>query len=450
MTPKLVGFGKSFKGLGLYVLHDPDRAQSADRVAWTETRNLGTQDGDLAWRVMAATAMNQAALKRQAGIPNTGRKSKQYVAHLILSWHADEAPELTRDEMMRAANGALKAIGADQHQVLVAAHTDKQPHLHLVINRVSPTDGRMLNPSHPKLKLSAWAEAYERERGKIYCPARVANNAARRRGEFTRDKKHVPRHIYELEAGNDNRKGFEAERKKQRALDAALARRRRERQSRRQTQWADLHARRQQSITHIKDDNRRQIQQMEAATRERYRPQWLALHHAQREALDQFDRREGNLLGRLQNALQGLTVRGARPRDVLSEAYSSIASAGQRRARLLQQQEAEQQQLERTQRREETTQRRALLRTQRDRLVDRRVLFMAERATLILTHDMEDAADRLAWKKRRDERQRAYEALPEPSQRPEKRLNKYQELSRQRQQRRQRDRDRGRGGRERD
>ena len=40
-----------------------------------------------------------------------------------------------------------------------------------------PVTGKAATLSNSKLKLSQWAEAYERKRGKVYCPQRVRNNA---------------------------------------------------------------------------------------------------------------------------------------------------------------------------------------------------------------------------------------------------------------------------------
>ena len=44
--------------------HHPE---SAERVEWTETRNLATEQGDRAARIMAATAEASPDLKRLAG-----------------------------------------------------------------------------------------------------------------------------------------------------------------------------------------------------------------------------------------------------------------------------------------------------------------------------------------------------------------------------------------------
>src|SRR3569833_1482605 len=105
MVPKLHAKGKSFKGAAAYLLHDKDRAQSANRVAWTEVRNLATDDPDVAWKVMAAIAMDQDRLKQQAGVKKTGRKSSDSVLHYTLSWHPEEQGKIDRAEMMRAAHG---------------------------------------------------------------------------------------------------------------------------------------------------------------------------------------------------------------------------------------------------------------------------------------------------------------------------------------------------------
>ena len=96
MVPKIVAKGRSFKGAAAYLLHDKGRAESAERVEWIETRNLATQDPELAWRIMAATALDQDRLKEAAGVRRTGRKSDQVALHMVLSWHPDERDGLSR------------------------------------------------------------------------------------------------------------------------------------------------------------------------------------------------------------------------------------------------------------------------------------------------------------------------------------------------------------------
>jgi len=73
MIPQVAKRGTSFKGAGLYYLHDKrlegeTEKLTSERVAWTETRNLMTDDAEFSLRIMAATAMDKDRLKEAAGI----------------------------------------------------------------------------------------------------------------------------------------------------------------------------------------------------------------------------------------------------------------------------------------------------------------------------------------------------------------------------------------------
>ena len=77
MVTKMSAPGRSFGGVADYCLHDrwvPGEGQpeSAERVEWTETRNLATEQGDRAARIMAATAEASPELKRLAGAAASG------------------------------------------------------------------------------------------------------------------------------------------------------------------------------------------------------------------------------------------------------------------------------------------------------------------------------------------------------------------------------------------
>ena len=187
MVVKMSAPGRSFGGVADYCLHDPrmpgeaHHPESAERVEWTETRNLATSEGERAGRIMAATAEASPELKRLAGGAATGRKLEKPVCHYSLSWAKDEKPN--RQEMRRAAQESLKALGMERHQALVVSHRDGQPHVHVIANRVDPESGKAAGLSRSKLKLSKWAEGYEREQGKIRCPARERNNRRREAGE---------------------------------------------------------------------------------------------------------------------------------------------------------------------------------------------------------------------------------------------------------------------------
>ncbi len=307
MVPKIHKRGTSFKGAAAYLLHDTGRAKTSERVAWVEVKNIAANNPDLAWRIMAATSMDQDRLKNQAGVKATGRKSKDHVMHLSLSWHADEKEGLTRAEMMRAANGALRALSASDRQAIIVSHNDRnQPHVHILINRVSPEDGRILSSSKEKENLSRWAESYEKERGEILCTQRALNNAARARGEFKRGKKNKARHIYELEqkAANDNpdKTVLEKARKEQREKDAAIAKKARETKAHHLKERRELESRRKTTIAGIRAAAGKEIARLKDQTRQEFRPEWEKLFHEHQVSLQQFEKGEETFLGRISNA----------------------------------------------------------------------------------------------------------------------------------------------------
>lgn len=414
MVPKLHAKGRSFRGAAAYLLHDKGRAKTADRVAWSETRNLATDDPHVAWRVMAATAMDQSRLKARAGIKNTGRKSADSVLHLTLSWHPDEKAGLSRDEMIRAGLGALKALGAEDRQALLVCHNDEpQPHLHLLVNRVSAEDGRMLPSSKEKLALSRWAEGYEKERGQVLCEERVVNNAARRRGEFVRGEADKPRHVFELEAAHAHKPGIEEVQRQQRVSDMAVARSRRERAERRQRAWSEIDRRQKEMLRDVRRRSLRDAEHVRQEVRMVFRPRWTALLREQEEQTRLFEANEERFLGRMSNAFSAIDfrsiVRAGSRKQVLAEAFDAIASKGARLEALQRVHERNRRALLAQQRAEE----RRVVEQVRERrgqeLSECRRAFAAERSSLLLTHQMEDAAHRHEWTRRSEERRLAFE-----------------------------------------
>jgi Relaxase/Mobilisation nuclease domain len=209
MVPAITAGGRSFRGAALYYLHDkrqPGEAErfTSGRVAWVETVNLPTGDPERAWKIMAHTALAQTEIKAAAGTKATGRKLSKPVFAYSIAWHPGERP--TKSEMMEAARSSLQAQGLEEHQAIILCHTDEpQAHVHIIVNRVHPATGKAATLSNSKLKLSQWAEAYERKRGKVYCPRRVSNNARRSQGEFVRHPR-TPRPVFEFSqaTGNDH------------------------------------------------------------------------------------------------------------------------------------------------------------------------------------------------------------------------------------------------------
>lgn len=414
MVPKIHPKGRSFKGAAAYLLHDIE-ADTSERVSWTATKNLAVEDPEVAWRIMAATAMNADELKRQAGVKNTGRKSSQHVLHLTLSWHPDEGGELDPQEMLVSAEAALSVLGASDRQALIVCHDDKDhAHIHVLVNRVSPEDGRMLSSSFERLKASEWAQKYEEARGQILCHERVVNNAARKRGEYTRGQPNEPRHLHDQarQASNDNPRkdaaSLEETFRGQRGKDREVGKRGRQLDERHAGQWAKLGADHKQRKAGIRRDARAAIARQKDAVRDNFRPRWMELHHEQQAALRAHDLREESRLGRLQNAVKAINFRGlmqsGERRKAISEAFQAITDGGVRLAGLKRQLETRSRELAHEQKAAEEAAAKEERAQQAARLEADRRRFMTERAELILKQQMERAAQRAAWKQRRDER----------------------------------------------
>ena len=416
MVPKIHPKGRSFKGAAAYLLHDIE-ADTSERVAWTATKNLAVEDPEVAWRVMAATAMNADELKRQAGVKNTGRKSSQHVLHMTLSWHPDEGEELNPDEMLGSAEAALLALGASDRQALIVCHDDKDhAHVHVLVNRVSPEDGRMLSSSFERLKASEWAQKYEEARGQIFCHERVVNNAARKRGEYTRGEPNEPRHLHDLarRASNDNpgpqgdRADTEAKLREQRSKDYEVGKRARQVAERKARQWAKLNAEHKQRAGDIRREIKTAIAQHKDDIRRDFRPRWMELHHEQQAVLRAHELREDSRLGRVQNAVRAINFRGlmqsGERKKAISEAFQAFTDSGARLTTLKRDLEARNRELAREQKAAEDAAAAEQRAKQAAQLEANRRRYITERAELVLKQQMDQAAQRAAWKTRRQER----------------------------------------------
>ncbi|HEX3861120.1 MAG TPA: relaxase/mobilization nuclease domain-containing protein [Stellaceae bacterium] len=165
------GDGKSFKGLATYLLHDPDKAKTDQRVPWTHTLNLASDHPSLAVDEMLWTYRGADYLKREAGIKAGGRKLEHPVKHFSLNWHPTEKPSKTH--MIETVEGFLKHMGWSEHQALLVAHNDKpHAHVHVMLNVVHPETGKALNAGFEKRRAGDWAYRYELERGRVFCEQR--------------------------------------------------------------------------------------------------------------------------------------------------------------------------------------------------------------------------------------------------------------------------------------
>ena len=309
MVPKIHKKGTSFLSVHRYNAHDKN-ADTSHRLEWTHTINLGTDHPGTAARVMAATAMDSARLKQEAGVRNTGRKSNLHVFHATLSWHAEDSQDLSQEHMISTAKWFLDKLGAGDRQAVLYAHNDEpHPHVHIVMNRVSPKDGRILSSSMEKLKASKWAEKYERDRGKIYCDQRVVNNAARRRGEFVRGQKDEARHFHEMrqQAVNDN--GLKAKARAEIERMRTLYHKRRQAERDHRMRQEDLQRIYQKRIAVIREGARKQMTTARQQVQQAFAGKWAAEYHESAAEVAAFNRREKEILGRAANAIESVNWR---------------------------------------------------------------------------------------------------------------------------------------------
>jgi Ti-type conjugative transfer relaxase TraA len=177
--------GKGITGAVRYIFgegRDPDSGElntladgEITRVDWFGGVGFGFEidsrdDADLARRIMEFDAQNQSSRTRRCEMD---------CVHLAVCWRPGEEP--TKEQMAAAAHDALAAIGMGNARALFAAHNDESyAHLHIVASKINPDTGRAYDLLGDFLKLSTWAEAYEREHsGGIVCSRREEANQLR-------------------------------------------------------------------------------------------------------------------------------------------------------------------------------------------------------------------------------------------------------------------------------
>ena len=220
MVPNISG-GSSFMGAGMYYLHDKrgeeEKARGEvvltdERVEWTHTLNCAADEPWAALKEMRSTADNQNMLKAAAGI-RQGRPIGDPVKTVSLAWHPEQDP--SKETMIEAAESYLKAMGWQEHQVLLTAHNDEpQKHVHLVINRVHPVTGRTLDDHKDYERGQRWGHEYQKEHGEEYCPDR----AAKYEHGVQKDLSGVPHPVHQ--SWEQKRRGLDTQLEAQKEIDA--------------------------------------------------------------------------------------------------------------------------------------------------------------------------------------------------------------------------------------
>ncbi|EAO5743693.1 relaxase/mobilization nuclease domain-containing protein [Salmonella enterica] len=155
VPPKRNDSKSSFKSLQKYVeSRDVIDPETGEVIGWeTDSVSVETNclDKDTAWREMLAVA-------------DMNGRVKDPVYHAVLSWRADENP--TDEQMFEAGKAALKALGMEDHQHLLAVHRDTDnAHLHLMANRVHPDTYRPVDVSRDYFKLDKCMREVELAQG---------------------------------------------------------------------------------------------------------------------------------------------------------------------------------------------------------------------------------------------------------------------------------------------
>lgn len=406
MNFQLAPIGHSFRGSMAYYLHDkrPDAGDphpaTAERVAWTETRNLATDGPHTATRMMIATAQSADELKAAAGIRATGRKATAGpVFAFSLQWRHDEVPGLDRAEMRSAADHALKVLGLGHLQAVMVAHDDRQhPHVHVIVNRVDPNTGRTEPIRKPAvLALDKWADRYERERGHIVSPNRAAkyDGIAQRlvqefAGAAVPAAKQVAPAKPEIRAAAPDPSPVQI----LRALSEAQ-------KARHKAEWPALSERNRAARATIHADYRARMAETVATHKDLNRPLWAAHFRREREQAQAFAAREKEVAGRIANALaiaKHQQASGQHPgRGLLSLTFANVLSSERRREVFTAQQDAARASVQRDLRHALNADMTAL-RQQRGQALDRqRGSFEKERLALIEGQTAERAKMREAW-----------------------------------------------------
>ena len=171
----ITGATRYVLGEGLGAGGDVLAAGEESRVAWIGGTGFGFEitnraEAELARRIMEFDALNQ-------GSPT--KPCVNDAVHLSLSWRPGETP--TRAQMENAAHAALDALGMANAKAIFVSHNDEgYAHVHIVASKINPDTNRAYDLKGDYLRLSKWAEAYERDfSGGIVCLRREEANRLR-------------------------------------------------------------------------------------------------------------------------------------------------------------------------------------------------------------------------------------------------------------------------------
>jgi hypothetical protein len=432
--------GHSFKGLHAYCAHDQDRAETAERVDWIETRNLASDDPEHAWKIMAATAAAQNNLKQASGI-RAGQPPKDgAVTHLVMSFDRDEPTD--RETIQKAADGLLSVIGADpakmrgkskpkrrqfadEHQVIMYTHSDTDNvHVHMMINRVHPETGLLLPDSNNYDKAQKWALKFSKAQGTDHkTPAREENREMRENGEYVKADPRKSRNVFEQEqamksaAANQNDR-VHSVKLEQGKKDAALALRGRNMAKLHDVQWNKLIDGHKQRKASIDKQLNKAIRKAKVQIREEYRHKRRDLKKLQASELKTFEALENSLFGKASNVVKTVRLSAADISNdrssVISRSFRILSNSGTRKEYFENAQKRQLKALESDQTKTVVERTEALKSEYALKYERNRATFTAQRSDLTKFQEVDKQKLQNDWKQRTAERKSVYDKIAEP------------------------------------
>ena len=163
-----------------YLSHDKGGARTSERVAWSENVNCIEASSEETEKIWAQLVNDAGELKRQAGGSSRGRKLEKPIGHYVIAWAPGERP--SREEMVDATRNCMTKLGYRKCMYRIVAHTDRDhPHVHVLVCRVDPENGRAAGRKNDGDKLMQWATDYEKAQGKIRVVGRYEDRINRSR-----------------------------------------------------------------------------------------------------------------------------------------------------------------------------------------------------------------------------------------------------------------------------
>ena len=173
MVPNIVK-GRGITGAIAYAMGEGNDKETGERKALEagqESRaellggqNFGFDVTDADRLDLARRVMEWSALPENQTSPT--KRCVKDCLHLSLSWDGGQQPD--RDEMVRASQGALKALGMEGARAVFIAHNDTEhAHVHIIASRINPETGRAFSDTNDMRTAQAWGLQWERENNQV-------------------------------------------------------------------------------------------------------------------------------------------------------------------------------------------------------------------------------------------------------------------------------------------